>query len=201
MALSKTDIANQALGRVGQKAIMDLNDTTSPPARVCNNVFEQSVRELGRLAEWQCLTKRVELGQLSSDPDFGWDHQYQLPADYLRMIKLNGLNAWEAQDFYVIEGKRILCDEDEAKIVYVAYVEDSTQYDALFTSALAVLIASKIAVPLRQDEALADRLLSEFETKTLPSARRIDGNEAKKRQYNYFRESKWLKSRISSTNG
>jgi len=39
MALSKTDIANMALGRVGAKPIMDLDDEDSLTARIVKNVL------------------------------------------------------------------------------------------------------------------------------------------------------------------
>lgn len=201
MALTKTDIANLALGRIGAKRIMDLDDESSAPARVCKNFMEATIREVGRSHTWGCLKKRESLGKLSADPPFGWKSQFQLPADFLRLVQLNGMEAWEVEDFYVIEGKRLLCDEEIAETVYVAYIEDSTQFDSLLSETIGILLASKIAVSIRQDEGLANTLRSEYERTALPNARRIDGGEKKRRQYDYAKESKWLRSRRYSTNG
>lgn len=204
MALSKTDIANQALGRVGAAAIMSLDDQDNKSAREVKLVFEQSVRELGRTSEWNCLKARANLAQLTDSPAFGWSYAYQLPADFIRLVKLNGTDGDDYPgDEYEIEGLSLLTDEAEAKIQYIAYREDTNVYDPLFVDALVVLIASKIAVPLRGGDytEMAAGLRREYETVTLPRARQKDASERKRRRYDPTSESRWLWSRFSSTNG
>lgn len=199
---SKTDIANLALQRIGAKRIMDIDDTTSKGARTVRNVFEASVRKVSRLHKWTSLMDRAELGQLVDKPAFGWDLQYQLPADYIRIVEFNRIDVWsKKKELFTIEGSKLLTNEETAKIRYVRYVEDSTQYDDLFIEALAVEIASKIAVPIRQDEGLASELRGEFRTISLPDARRVDSNEKKKTQWNPVQESRFIKARRISTNG
>lgn len=202
MALSKTDICNQALARVGGKTIMDIDDDEAKNARVCKNVFEAVVREVGRQADWNCLKARSELGQLSTAPAFGWDYQYQLPSDFLRLTHLNGIEYHgQVQDEYEIEGTVLLTDAESAKVQYIKYSEDTPKWDALFTNAVVVLLASRIAVPLRQDENMAQALLTEYERIALPQARKTDANERKLRRYDPCSESRFIASRYKSTNG
>jgi len=64
------------------------------------------------------------------------------------------------------------------------------------------LLASKLAVPLRQDGAqMAQALFSEYERVKLPKARVKDGGERKRRRINPAEESRWVGARFGSTNG
>lgn len=201
MAVSKTDICNNAIGRIGAQRIMDIDDEDSKSARICKNAYEINLREVLRLAPWNFAKDRVQLAELSTAPVFGWAKQYQLPTDFIRLIQFNDLDAWqdEPSDFYEIEGRKLLTDEDTARIEYIKFVDDPNQYDALFTKALVVLLASEIAVPIRQDEELATRLLTEFTSLKLPAARKTDGNEKKRRRYDAARESDFVNSRYRGT--
>lgn len=199
---SKTDIANMALHRVGALRIMDLNDADSKSARVLRDFFEPAIREVGRLAEWQCLKDRAELGQLATAPAFGWDYAYQLPATFLRLVKLNGVSyRGEPGDNHEIEGRTLLTDEESAKIEFIAYKEDTADYDPLFIKAIVSKLAAEIAVPLRQDEALAARLMGEFEQISLPKARLKTSGERKIQRFDPTAESNFTLSRFNSTNG
>ena len=201
MAVSKTDICNNAIGRIGAQRIMDIDDEDSKSARICKNAYEINLREVLRLAPWNFAKDRIQLAELSTAPVFGWAKQYQLPTDFIRLVQFNDLDAWqdEPSDFYEIEGRKLLTDEDTARIEYIKFVDDPNQYDALFTKALVVLLASEIAVPIRQDEALATRLLTEFTSLKLPAARKTDGNEKKRRRYDAARESDFVNARYRGT--
>lgn len=196
---SKTDIANQALARVGAPTIIDIDDTSNTEARVVSNVFEQCVRQLGRMHRWNHLKARTSLAQLATAPSFGWTYQYQLPTDCIRLETVNGYDPGDIEDEYEIEGRKILTDSDECKITYIQYKEDTGEYDPLFVEALALLIASKIAVSIRQDEAMASRLYEEFMRYALPAARKSDGNELRKNRILMGNDSAWIKSRTLGT--
>jgi hypothetical protein len=198
---SKTDIVNIALGRLGAKRIMDVSDDTNKTARLANTFWDHTVREVLRSHPWNCAKTRVELGQLSTAPAFEWDYQYQLPSDFLRMVRLNGLLAWEPEDFYEIEGNVLLTDQDAAKVQYIKHEEDTTKYDSLLVKAIACKLAAEMCVSLSEHEGLSASLMQEFETVIMPRARRVDGNEKGHRQYDYSNSSLWVQSRRQSTNG
>jgi len=200
--LTKTDIANLALHRVGAQRIMDLNEKGSKGARVMRDLYEPAVRELGRMAEWQCLKDRATLGRLATAPAFGWTYAYQLPATFIRLVKLNGTEyRGEPQDDHEIEGLKLLTDAEEAKIEFVAFKEDANEFDALFVKALVAKLAAESAVPLRQDETLAVRLMQEFETLALPKARSRTAGERRAKRFDPAKESNFVNSRWNSTNG
>jgi len=203
MAVSKTDICNLALARVGATSIMDIDDADSKGARACKNAYEATVREVTRAHLWNCVSDRAALALLTTAPAFGFASQFQLPTDFIRLAKLNGVdvNDDEPGDYYKIEGKKLLTDEGEAKINYVKFVDDPNQYDPLMVDCVVVLLAAKIAVPMRQDGNMALNLRQEYERVTLPRARKTDGNEKKARRYDPASESRFIAARQLSTNG
>lgn len=202
MSISRTEIANQALTRIGAQRITDLDDDSVKNARVCRVVFDPTIREIGRMADWNCLMKRETIGQLSTAPAFGWDHQYQLPADYLRMVKLNG-HEYRGQpgDEFDVEGGRLLTDAEEANVLYVAYTDDSAKYDSLLVAAIVTLLGAKMAVTIAGDRDLASGLMTEFERLALPKGRSKDAGERKMHRFNPAAESTFVRSRFYSTNG
>jgi hypothetical protein len=198
---SKTDVANQALGRIGAKTIMDLDDEANTFARVVKNVYELSVRELARSHPWNCLKARQNLAQLTAEPEFGFTYQYQLPTDCVRLLTVNGYDPGSREDVFLVEGRKILTDAEEAKITFIKYQDDPSQYDPLMVEALVVLLASKISITIRQDEGLARSFKEEYERIALPKARRSDGQEDTQPRVSMTHDSLWIRSRRISTNG
>jgi hypothetical protein len=199
---SKTDISNLALGRVGAQRIMDINDTENKSARLCKLFFDDTVREVGRSGDWNCLKARDTFARLVTNPAFGWSYQYQLPVNCLRVIKVNGTkDDADPGDEFEVEKRLLLTDADICRAQFTEYTDDTNQFDALFTDAVVVLLASKLAVPLRQDGgAMAQTLFTEYERIKLPKARVKDGGERKRRRINPAAESRWIAARVRSTN-
>jgi len=199
MSLDKTDIGNLALQHVGQPPVMRIDDKDNDTARVLDLVFEPALREMGRDHEWNCLKTRKSLPQVSPAPAFGFAYKYRQPSDCIRVLRVNGRDVNEPTDLYEIEGRDILTDADTMKLQYIRYTEDTTLYDSLFVESLAILIASKLAVTIRQDERLAASLTKQYLTVILPRARKVDGNERNKAPYDARQQSRSLGSRQSGT--
>jgi hypothetical protein len=192
MGLNQTGIANQALAGIGDKVIQDIDLATDPRARIIKNIFEQSIREIGAMADWRCLTERVILGpDLGNVPPFYWDEAYRLPSNHLRTIRVNGYTPGAIEDYYAEEGRWIKTNAGECYLVYVAYNTDTTIFDDLFTRALVTYLESKISLRFRQDEALAASKLKEFEDGSLAEARKGTANEQKKETFDITKESRW----------
>jgi len=204
MAVSKTDIANQALAYIGEPTIMNVNDKDNATARIVNSVYDITFREIARDHEWNCLKRRVEAALLTLAPVFGYARQFKLPSDFIRLLRLNGHDIQQRTDTYEIEnldgvGLVLLSDADVAKIQYIAEVEDTTTYDALFVEAFAVLLGSKIATQIRQDEVKSQGLYNKYIQVVLPRARKVDGNERNKQPFDPREQSRWLNARVTGT--
>lgn len=203
MADGRTDIANLALNHVGEPPIMDLDDDNHPTARIVKLIFNPTIREVGRDHVWNCLKKRDIAAKLVLAPIFGYANQFQLPTDFLRLVELNGSDVNERKIDYEIEagpagGRVLLSDAEEAKIQYIHFTEDTTIFDSLFTEALAILMASKIATQIRQD-AKGVELLQRYKQSALPGARKVDSNERRRRPHDNRERSRSLSSRITGT--
>lgn len=152
---SEVAICNLALQRLGAKSISSLTED-STAARACNRVFEQARDSELRAHPWSFARARVQLAAVSTDPIFGFAKQYALPADYLRILPTNGVNATPLQDDFQIEsnpdGGRVILTNTGAPInlIYIKRVVDPQQFDALFTELLIARIAMDTAEEITQ---------------------------------------------------
>ena len=201
MAVSPTDIANLALGHIGAPPIMDLDDRDNKSAREVKRVFDSSIAAVGRMHTWNCLKQRTQAAQLTIKPIFGWAEQYQLPSDYLKMVSLNDKDREDFSDLWEIEGDKLLTDETEANIRYIAHLTNTVLYDPNFVDCVAMFIAQRIATPIRQDRTKAAELKQEFFERILPDARKTDANEQRQGPINTTAGSGYIKSRRISTAG
>ncbi len=71
-------------------------------------------------------------------PDFGYDYQYKLPSDFLRLK-----GDYDNAD-YKIEGKYLLSDDDDVCIKYIKKVTDPTEFDPLYVELLVLSMAKKL---------------------------------------------------------
>ena len=163
MATSKTDLANQALSRLGEPRISDYGENS--PNAVTIRLHYDTVREsLLRMHPWNFAVKRAELTALSDDPTFGVDNQYQLPADYIRLNSLNGIEAKSCLDNFTIEGKALLTDSTTAKITYIYDVTDVSLFDPVFREVLICRLAAEIALDVSHSESKRNAMLGMADT-------------------------------------
>lgn len=165
--MSPTDIANQALSRLGQAMVSDIAEN-SPSAIVCRTHYELVRDSLLRQHPWNFAVARAQLTESDETPAFGWDHQFALPSDRLRLLTLNGVQAAMCASDFETEGDYLLTDADEAKITYVRRVTDPTLFDPIFVEVLVLRLGGAIAVALtgseqkrNELEALADAKMRE----------------------------------------
>ncbi len=145
---TKTDIANQALSLIGADSITSFEENTST-ARRMRTVYDSSRKALLRLHPFQCSTKRIKLNPISTQPEFGYSYQFQLPDDLIRIINAN-------KEDYVVETDRLLSDQSELNLVYVFDNKNEETYDSLFIECLILYLASKITKAVTGSQGTAD---------------------------------------------
>jgi hypothetical protein len=203
MALTKIEICNQALLRVGADTIAsldtgsDLNTAVVREASLCNIFFDQALAETMRLFPWNCCAARSNPSRLTEVPSFGYSFAYQLPNDCARVVAIfEDPRQLTTRTRWVIEGQQILCDYETVYLKYTRIPENVNILDALSTQALICKLALKLAAPLQLDDALVLKLTQELQQVILPQARSIDTFENKELLTS---ESSWIVDRQNST--
>jgi hypothetical protein len=170
-----TDLANHALGLLGEAEISAITDQSSKAARTCRKFATEARQETLRMGRWNCATKRARLVETLPAPLDGYRHAYGLPSDFLRLMEVNGEAVKEADEYFEIEGLQLVTDETSVWIRYIAAIPIGA-CDALLKAAIAVRLASKIAIPLsgRIEQASA---MEELFQRRLAEARGTDAKE------------------------
>ena len=167
---SVVDICNGALNQLGASTILTLTED-SKNARLCNARYTQVRDSVFRSHPWNCLQKRVQLAADSTAPAWGFTQQYTLPADCLRVLTILDYDA-----DYKIEGRKILTDNSNMKILYIARITDPNQYDELLRETLSAALAADIAYAVTSSNPTASNMYNLFKDK-LKEARFVDATE------------------------
>lgn len=148
-----TDICNSALIKLGAEPINALSDNTKQ-ARLCSIRYRPIRDAILRSAPWGFAIKRASLTPVVVTLEFGDELVFQLPADCVRVWKLN-----DGRDSYKIEGRKLLSEDiDTCEIFYVSSDIDVNDYDAVFVEAVACALAADISYSMTQSQALMQGL-------------------------------------------
>lgn len=113
-------------------------------------------------------SKRATLAQLSEVPDFEYLYQYQLPPDCLRVYELYNTTA-----DYVIEGDKLLTNDEEVNLKYIADIEDTNLFNPNFIDSLSLKMAAELAIALANDAKLQQLMLQRADL-AIKTAYRLD---------------------------
>ena len=174
---TEVSICSNALRILGDDPITSLTDDTER-ARLCNSLYEPARDAVLRSHPWNFAITRATLAQLSTTPAYEYAYQYSLPTDpyCLRVLSM------EYQDYvFKIEhlagtGRVLLTDESSAKILYIARVSDTAQFDSLVVDTLTAKMASELSFPVTNSVTLQAQMQILYQLK-LSEARSIDGQE------------------------
>ena len=187
MALSNVEICNRALQAIGHKAITALDEGTER-ADLCNRLYFDLRDELIQDHPWNFATRRASLAALSTAPAFGWDLQYQLPTDCVRVLGIDTpqwpigtpitSNSFEQPaGQWEVEGRRILTNEiAPLRVVYMSNAPTEDEFPPKFTSALVLRIAMDLAMPITESMTKRAELAKEYMS-AIRSARGADARE------------------------
>ena len=173
MATSEVAIVNNALGMLGDKPIVAL-DESSDRASLASRLYATIRDSVLRAYPWNFAIRRVALAQSADVPSWEYKYQYALPSNpyCLKVLETNidDTDAWR------IEGRFLLTDAKAVKIRYIAKIEDPVQFDDLFTEAFTAKLALEMAYALTSNKSLTDSLYQLYKEK-LKEARATDASE------------------------
>ncbi len=179
-------ICNRALSKIGDELIVSSLEDGSKSSRYCKALFEQTKNFVLRSYPWRFALKRYALAPLKEKPLFDFEYQFSLPVDCLRIWKTKN------QEPYQVEGNAVLANSNVFLFVGIAQVEDPSLFDAMFVEALALKLASDLAIPLTASTTLKEKLIQEYET-FLPKAKTISAMEGSQ---DVYMPQGWLEARM-----
>lgn len=115
-------------------------------------------------------------------PLHGWDYQHTLPADNLRVVRVNGYEGNEEDSApYAVEGSVLLSDDDIIELQYVYQHTTVASWTQDFINAFAALLASYVAAEITESVGRGETLRKQFEAIVAPQKRRNDARSSKGR--------------------
>ena len=167
---SVVQICNSALNQLGASSITALTEN-SKNARICNERYETIRDAVYRSHPWNCLVKRVQLAQDSDTPAWGFTYQYTLPSDCLRVLQIKDYNS-----DYKIEGRKLLIEQSEVYLIYLAIETDVNQLDILLRETISAALSQDMAYAITSNLQVAKLMAEKYQAK-LSEARHTDASE------------------------
>lgn len=149
------DIYNMAVMETGHSTAISGPAENTNAANLCRTFYPVCRDMVLEAADWNFATKRVTLSLLPGTQS-NWAYAYAYPADGLNIqaLVLPGMRKPSKENMVPFEvahmdGARvILTDMDHAEAIYTVRIENPNLFTSLFTTALAYLLASRVAIPL-----------------------------------------------------
>ncbi len=156
---SKIGIWNQAVSALGIGEDIASATERSAEARACNLFYDEVVKEVLRDFAWPSATAIVALALVEEDPNDEWAYSYQYPTDCLMARRILSGERTDTRDsrvpYRIVKsstGRIIYSDAQDAELEYTAYDNDPNNYPSDMSSAIAYLLAVKIAPRLTKGD-------------------------------------------------
>lgn len=173
------DIANRALILLGGREITSFMDKSNE-ARIAKSLYLSTRDYVLRAYPWASLKKRKELAELADKPISGFQHQYQLPNDSIRVLEVHSSGKIKPSDWEV-NGDTVLTDSKPVSIVYLAGNVPESKYSSQLVQALVYRLAAEMAYPITGNNTAQANFAALF-TQVLEEARTTDSLEQSARK-------------------
>lgn|SRR5690606_12935323 len=166
--LSPIEICNAALIFVGSGLSIDSFEDEDAASRACRLQFPQSRREfLDSDYDFSFATTRATLAKIANT-----DNWYQLPANMIKPICLAG----DDRTNFHIERGLLYTTQGAPELIFIEDSADLSWYPAKAVSAVQFILASKLAIILKQDWELARSLQTQAQNLISEVAKSDIGN-------------------------
>lgn len=159
--MSKIEIINRALLKLGEPPVSSLNDVAFGKSY---EIIYQDVKDLLLSSyPWRFAVGTKKLARL--EEKYGDRFMYQLPHDCLllmRVFGVDGVRGSVAQNYEVVEDSIVTFIKDGVQIEYVKKIDDDMKFSMLFREAMATKIASELAMRIKHSLTIKQALESEF---------------------------------------
>lgn len=110
-------IINQALTRMGEGRISNLETDQEPRAQIMRENYEQLKQRCLTKTSWRFATTKAALSKLSAKPENRWEAAWQLPIDRVKILFVYPPGNYE------IQGQRLFTNNTSSiEVDYIRYV-------------------------------------------------------------------------------
>jgi hypothetical protein len=194
MAVTQIDelyIINLGLFVLGEKKLSGLSGDSTKVV-LANAIVTQAINEVYDLSEinWTFATTRATLTRYATDPAFGYDYQYQIPAGCRRIIAFvdehgDEIEYQSKKEVYVYtdsNGKEhevdvILTNETTCRIKYIRKRIDMSKAQAHFVKLCYLNVAKLLCEPITQEGFRAPANLEKLWDKAYKQAKAFNNSE------------------------
>lgn len=172
-------VCNIALAEIRASSIVSIDDGT-PEADACAQHYDDCFDTLIECHEWNFVKARAVLAVKTNDRPTEWAFAYYPPNDlgvmgfvtYPFSYPLSGVYYAWPYDYprpptyfvdFVYDGSTIYTNLENASLEYSKNVADEALWPAMFRRALALDLASRLAITIRDDRQMKGDLLQQFE--------------------------------------
>lgn len=175
---SEIEVYKAAALGVGSETEITSPTDPRPLAKKIRAAWNINRRAAIREGSWNFAMKRVSLPALLEAPAFGFSWQFQLPADFLRLIEVHGTDTrYLTETEFQIEGRKILCSRAAPlPIRYQADVVEPSLWDDTFAAAFGQRIACEIGRSIAGSTFDRDGAWGKYQA-LLKDAKRVDAME------------------------
>jgi hypothetical protein len=175
---TKLEVINVALSWCGTARINALTDTVQARYVATDN-WDTSFETVLAEREWTFAKDRKVLALDAAAPVFGYDFQFIIPNDVVKVWRVYDANGDESTD-WVREGARVLCNDAAPIYAEVTTKADLALWSGIAVQALEAKLAAVMAIPLTENRQLRmdlEALFKEF----LKTAGSSDGQQGRSR--------------------
>ena len=169
MTLSAVQLCNLGLDEIPADPLVSLDDNTIAAA-VCRRQFPQALGEVMEAGSWDFARKRVRMTRIGQADARYWRYRFQMPNDMAQPL---AVMCWydgyagepflgQSDEFSYADGVLWALSDD----VVLEYVTNDPAYSAMsktFERAVALTLASRLAIPIKRDATAKNRLMQEAE--------------------------------------
>jgi len=147
MGKTKTEIWSGAALKLGVERIGSTTENT-PQRFAMEDAYPNAVDAALEMYGWHFATKRKKLAQDSSSPEFGFDYQYPVLGDCVRVLGVWDGIAFSDDIVWTEENGFYLTDEQDFYIQYTSNDITEADFSFMFIQALEYQLASVTALKL-----------------------------------------------------
>lgn len=157
MPVSRVEIANMALLKLGQPSLMSLEDNAVNAQRASQEM-EPALETVLRSYPWPFAIARVQLQRLLERPLYQFSYYYKMPQDIVRITSLNTQG-----EAYSLENGKIATNATSVHVKYVSKDQALTNMDMTTCDVVATNLAARLCLIITENPQVQQQLWQQYE--------------------------------------